>query len=204
MRSSNIRRMRLEEKISSRAGRERIQQKIAVLLFRFTTQRAGMAFAPEKWIIKHLGLKTATTRNPAFRIRQALKRMEEKGSVVWEKKDNGWRARLTEKGAKHAERIYAAESLRLHTPRTWDGRWRIVIFDVWERRRAVRNKLRQTLAKSGFLRVQDSVWLYPYDCEALVALLRTDLRLGTGMLYLVVEGMEHDARFRAHFRLLSD
>ena len=130
--------------------------------------------------------------------------MQEKGHVAWEKKDGRSRACLTEKGAKHAKRMYAAESLQLHKPRTWDGRWRVVIFDVWERRRAVRNKLRLTLAKAGFLRVQDSVWLYPYDCEALVALLRTDLRLGTGMLYLVVEGMEHDARFRAHFGLPSN
>ena len=77
----------------------------------------------------------------------------------------------------------------------------MVIFDIWERRRGVRDKLRRTLEKAGFRRVQDSVWVCPYDCEELVAFLRADLRLGEGILYLIAEGVENDAKLRKLFGL---
>ncbi len=53
----------------------------------------------------------------------------------------------------------------------------------------------------GFLRIQDSVWLYPYDCEEFVALLKADLHIGKDVLYAVIESIEDDSRIRRHFRL---
>ena len=45
--------------------------------------------------------------------------------------------------------------------RRWDRRWRIVIFDIPERRKSVRAKLRRFMQEYGFVRLQDSVWIYP-------------------------------------------
>ncbi len=193
--------MSLEEKITKRATRERIQQKLMLILFRMTTRSASLAFAPESYLIKHLALQTKETRQPSYRIRQGLRRLEEKGMVQWQKGHDGWSARLTDKGKKHSERMYNVAQVRITKPAEWDGRWRMVIFDIWERRRNARNKLRGTLQKACFLRVQDSVWIYPYDCEELVAFLRTDLRLGGSVLYVVAEGIEHDEKLRRHFNL---
>ena len=75
------------------------------------------------------------------------------------------------------------------------------MFDIWERRRPIRDKLRRALQKAGFRRIQNSVWVNPYDCEELVALLRADLRLGEGVLYLIAEGVENDQKLRQWFGL---
>ncbi len=75
------------------------------------------------------------------------------------------------------------------------------MFDVWERRRIVRDRLRSMLRKIGFVKIQDSVWAYPYDCEELIAFIRTELRLGKGVLYFVADGMESDRFLRTHFKL---
>src|SRR3989344_2704281 len=139
----------LETKTRNRAIREKIQQKLIIHLFRFTSQSAKNVFASEK----------------------------------------------------HSQRLHVAEEIHLQKPKKWDGRWRVVIFDVWERRRNIRNKLRSMLEKAGFLRLQDSVWIYPYDCEELVAFLRADLKLGNGVLYIIAEGIENDAKYRIHFDL---
>lgn len=45
--------------------------------------------------------------------------------------------------------------------RRWDGRWRMVLFDVPEARRGTRNKLRLFLQDRGFGYLQNSVWITP-------------------------------------------
>ena len=75
------------------------------------------------------------------------------------------------------------------------------MFDIWERRRNVRDELRQTLKEFGFVKVQDSAWAYPYPCEKLLVFLRTHLKLGRGILYVVADEIEHDEQFRLHFKL---
>lgn len=41
----------------------------------------------------------------------------------------------------------------------WDGKWRIVIFDIPEERRIIRNLFRRNLKKWGFKQLQKSVWI---------------------------------------------
>lgn len=78
------------------------------------------------------------------------------------------------------------------------------MFDVWERRRKVRDELRHTLEEFGFVKIQNSVWTYPYPCEKLLVFLRTHLKLGRGILYIVADEVEHDEQLRKHFKLPLD
>ena len=76
------------------------------------------------------------------------------------------------------------------------------MFDIREKRRRTRSKLRQLLAGAGFLRLQDSVWIHPYPCDEFIGLVRAHLKSGTGeMLSFVAEALESDRRLREHFRL---
>ena len=65
----------------------------------------------------------------------------------------------------------------------------------------MRAKIRDTLQSIGFSRLQDSVWIYPYDCEALITLFKADLRIGKDMLYMIVDELEYDAPIRKRFGL---
>lgn len=47
----------------------------------------------------------------------------------------------------------------------WDGRWRIVMFDIPEKMRLARDVLRDKLKDLGFKQVQKSVWVSPYECQ---------------------------------------
>ncbi len=46
--------------------------------------------------------------------------------------------------------------------RQWDGRWRLILFDVPEVRRHARTRLRRYLRDRGFGYLQNSVWITPY------------------------------------------
>ena len=91
----------------------------------------------------------------------------------------------------------------IRKPRRWDEKWRVIMFDISERRRKTRQQLRLTLHSIGFVRLQDSVWVHPYPCEELVALLKADFKIGYDLLYLIVEEMEGDKRLRKTFNLPS-
>lgn len=55
----------------------------------------------------------------------------------------------------------------------WDGKWRIVFFDIPEAQRKVRDDLRLELKKLGFGRWQRSAWATPFDiAEELSSYLR--------------------------------
>ena len=83
----------------------------------------------------------------------------------------------------------------------WDGKWRVLIFDIPESLRFVRDQLRSTLVVIGFMRLQDSVWIYPYNCEDLVTLLKADLEIGKDLLYMIVDTLEDDESVKNYFAL---
>ena len=107
---------------------------------------------------------------------------------------------LTTKGER-ALRILRLRDFALQKPKRWDKKWRVLIFDIPEKRKKLREQIRRTLALIGFVRLQDSVWLYPYDCEDLITLLKADFHVGKDVLYMIVESLEYDSRFRQMFGL---
>ena len=133
----------------------------------------------------------------------ALGRLAAKGLVTFEERNGKRYARITETG----EHLLALESMReasMQKQKRWDGRWRVVLFDIPERRRGVRNRLRLFMQEYGFVRLQDSVWIYPYDCEDLIALVKADFRIGADVLYMIVERLERDKHLREHFKLPAE
>ncbi len=129
-------------------------------------------------------------------IKRAWERLICKGLIV----RRGRSLVITTAGKRKLEQL-AFLSNGLPKPRRWDKRWRVLIFDISEKRRRARNQLRRYLTSYGFRLLQGSVWVYPYDCEDVIVLLKTELRLGPSMLYMVVEEMELGEILRREFGL---
>ena len=83
----------------------------------------------------------------------------------------------------------------------WDERWRVVVFDVWENARAKRDSLRYEIKNFGFIQLQRSVWIYPFECADFIELLKTDLSFGKNIRYMVVQKLDHDDKLRKYFKL---
>lgn len=56
-------------------------------------------------------------------------------------------------------------NLSIQKPRKWDGKWRVVVFDIPEEKRKIRNALRTRLKNLGFHELQRSVFVFPYPCD---------------------------------------
>lgn len=136
-----------------------------------------------------------------YQAASALTSLAHKGYLTFERRGEWRYARITPAGQKALEFEQRKTALQLEKKKRWDKRWRVIIFDVPERRRSTRDRLRIVMRDAGFYRLQDSVWLYPHDCENFIALLKTDLRLGAAVLYMVVEKIENDSKLLEHFRI---
>lgn len=91
-------------------------------------------------------------------LSKALKILRENGFIEFVD-DKKLIYKLTNEGRQEA--IWAR--LRVGNEK-WDGRWRLVIFDIPEKRRAARDLLRSKLKQWGFIHWQKSVWACKANC----------------------------------------
>ena len=126
------------------------------------------------------GLALGLTRNPNqyFRVVQEIgkewKKIERNSlnrairslyeSKLVSTKDNhdGTLTLVLSKEGKHLALTYDIENIELKTPAQWDGKWRIVMFDVPEKFKRTRDALRTHLKNMGFYEFQKSVFVHPY------------------------------------------
>jgi DNA-binding transcriptional regulator PaaX len=109
-------------------------------------------------------LKTSAERSRTRSAFAYLCRMEyiefvpQGGSVIM---------RLTDTGRRRAQAKLLPEMLERavrHAPKVWDGKWRLILFDIPAPERVKRNAFRVLIRKLGATMLQKSVWAYPHDC----------------------------------------
>ncbi len=57
---------------------------------------------------------------------------------------------------------------KIDRPEKWDNKWRMVIFDIPEKYKGSRDTFRLKLIEIGFLKVQESVYVYPFECSKVI------------------------------------
>lgn len=109
-------------------------------------------------------------------VRREWKKINEK--ELWREIRKLYRSRLVEKRenpdgsftfvlsrkGKAKSLNFQFEKMRLEK-KDWDGKWRLVVFDVPEKIKPARDALREKLKKLGFYELQKSVFVFPYKCE---------------------------------------
>ncbi|OGE44351.1 hypothetical protein A3B45_03670 [Candidatus Daviesbacteria bacterium RIFCSPLOWO2_01_FULL_39_12] len=113
-------------------------------------------FAYNPHLYAHYGWWDRPLRKSALAL--TMKRLRENGLVELVD-DKELIIRLTDSGRDKA--IWTKMRL-IDEP--WDGKWRIVIWDIPEKRRVARDLLRYKLKWLGFKQLQKSVWITKKNC----------------------------------------
>lgn len=186
----------MEDKARKRRKRENIQKAVLSVLA-VSGALAITAVAPNIFqALPHLMGKERYRLT--FNTKTAVGRLVVKKHV---KRNARGLLEITEEGRRHLELEIARAESPAKRRRRWDGRYRLVLFDIPQKRRAVRDRLRLIMSQCGFMRLQDSVWVSPYDCEELIALVKAELRVGNDVLYAIVDQIGNESRIKAHFEL---
>lgn len=148
-------------------------------------------------VLKQFGYYKNRKKNPKYLVNDAIDRLVKKGLLIIEK--DGKNISLSKKGQITLAFLEAGK-IKMRK-RKWDGKWRVVIFDIPNRRTKSRDQLRYLLTKIGFHRLQRSVWVYPYESEELVTLIKLDNFLQKEVLYFVIEKLEGEQKIKSHFKV---
>ncbi|MDD2934904.1 MAG: CRISPR-associated endonuclease Cas2 [Candidatus Pacebacteria bacterium] len=138
--------------------------------------------------------------NERYYLSETIKKLLEKGLLEKVRKGNSEFIKITKKG-KEMFAKYELGDLEIKKPKRWDKKWRVVIFDVEEKKRNLRNLLRSNLERIGFVKLQNSVWVFPYECEELIFLLKTNFFVDSDVLYMEVNRIENESRLKEFFGL---
>lgn len=138
---------------------------------------------------------------PKKRIYDVFYNLKRQGLILMEKKGKQIYISLTPEGKKKAG-IYQINDLKIKKPKKWDKVWRILIFDISELKKTHREALRGLLKSLGFYQLQKSVWIYPFDCEAEISLLRDFFGLTEKEMRLIIaKDIGDDLHLRKFFKL---
>lgn len=116
-----------------------------------------------------------------YEFYQLISRLRKEGFIEKSKNLNQNKIilKLTEKGKNYLDIENALRSEQ------WDGKWRLVIFDIPESKRRLRNTLRQKLKEWGFAYWQKSLWASKKDIADELREFITDVGLSDHVLVTV-------------------
>ena len=129
------------------------------------------------------------SKKPVYALSRSLKGLIDAGLVENIEGSQSNFARLTKDGKKKAHSLSLENENALLNP-NWDGKWRIVLLDLPESRKAERESLRYLLKKAGFVCLKNSAWVSPYPFEFLFENIKKDLGLSTEIMIIVTEKID--------------
>jgi DNA-binding transcriptional regulator PaaX len=148
-------------------------------------------------------LKNKGIKQEYYNFQRLLKRAEKNKLLKIVQKNGEDFLEITKLGRRELLK-YNMDDLKITIPKTWDGEWRMVIFDVPEKFGAGRRALSKKLKELGFYRLQKSVFVYPYECENEIDFIREffNIRKFVISLRMPTMGEYHDLILKRHFNLL--
>lgn len=174
----------------------------AVVASLFIAPNIGIALAP---FLREGDEDDARDRREweRWKTQQALKRLRERRYVRFEEKGHETYIVITEKG-KQRLRTFEFNSIALpEPPKRWDRKWRVVVFDVPEKKSRERKLLRDKLDELGFLALQKSIFAYPHPCEDEIDFLTQFLDIDRHVHCLLTDSLgSAEGAVRKHFGLL--
>lgn len=117
-----------------------------------------------------------------------------------EQKNGTTKIVLTEKG-KLKTLEFKIDTIKIPKPLIWDKKWRMVMFDIPEKRRAERNILRNKLKDIGFKEIQKSVFLHPYPCFDEINFITEYYKLRNLVRFGEMINISNEEEFKLKFKL---
>ena len=118
-----------------------------------------------------------------------------------EDKDGIIKIVLTKEGQKKALR-FKLDEMKIKKPAKWDGQWRIVIFDIPEKFKKAREALRIKLKELGFLELQKSVFIFPYECEDEINFIMEVFQIRSFVRLICAKSFTNEEQLKIKFNLI--
>lgn len=123
------------------------------------------------------------------RIHEAVQRLNRKRLIEMIEKGDRLYLKITTNG-KQLVKNFHYDDLKLPQFKAWDQKWRLVIFDIPDKKRKERQVFSKKLKDLGFHPLQESVFVYPYECRDEIDFICEFLSISRYINYCLVEALD--------------
>ncbi|MDP3794314.1 MAG: hypothetical protein Q8R13_00075 [bacterium] len=130
-----------------------------------------------------------------------LKHLQRRELVDFQEEGNGEvKIVLTQAGREKILR-YNLDKITLTAPKRWDGKWRLIMFDIPQGQRMARDAFRRKLQELKFYAIQKSVYITPYPCEEEIDFIASLFEVRDHVLLFRVDHLEGAEKLEDYFHL---
>ena len=172
-----------------------------ILLLLFTGLALGFSRSPKNYFKILESVAKEWKEIDRKRLTQAVREFYAERVVDYKEKEDGKvEIILTKNGRKKALK-FQFDEMKIKKPDEWDGKWRVVIFDIPEKKKRAREALRDKLKELGFKELQKSVFIFPFECEDEIDFIVEVFEIRNCVRFLRVDSFTNDEQFKLKFRL---
>jgi len=107
---------------------------------------------------------------------------------------------LTENGKRKAL-TYQIDEMKIKKAQKWDKKWRIVLFDIPEKKKKIREAIRHHLKNFNFFEYQKSVFVQPYDCKNEIEYIIEFYNIRKYVRFIIADSLDNELHLINHFKL---
>jgi len=178
-----------------------VSQKVILLLWGGLA--LGLSGSPKNYfrILKAIGKEWNEINKRA--LHRAIKNLYQSKIIdIKEDKDGITTLVLSDKGKEKAL-TYNLDKIKIKKPVQWDGKWRVVLFDIPESQKKVREALRFHLKNMDFFEFQKSVFIHPFECRDEIDYLIEFYNIRPFVRFIIGESVDNELHLKKHFNLLT-
>ncbi len=135
-----------------------------------------------------------TKRRGIKYFKNILRNLEDKNIVNL----GGDRVHLTRRG-KDLFNIIKLQELKIPTSKKWDKNWHLVSYDIPIISSKKRDWFRTTLISLGFKKIQDSLWVFPFECKEEIAIIARNLGINEYVVVMTTNRIPNQKNFENFF-----
>lgn len=148
-------------------------------------------------VLKYIEIKDGKIK---LRLGRSVRNLERSGLVKTEKRGEETYVALTSKGKIEAA-VHNFKISKLNNNKTWDGVWKIIMFDIPETKKPARRALNRILKDIGCYPYQKSVFITPFSCDKEIDFIGNYFGVRKDISILTATKIENDSALRKYFKL---
>jgi len=138
-------------------------QKVLLLLIGGAALAFSVSPLTQRRILKSIAREwQAIDRRELYR---AIQRLYESKLIDYKEHKGGLVSIVINREGQKVALRYKLDEMKISKPSRWDQKWRVVLFDIPEKQKPLRDALRTQLQQLGLRELQKSVFVHPYECR---------------------------------------